>query len=149
MEEKIKVIKVEPKKEPEVVMLNNEYKDLSAAVGGLIQIVYPYSDKVGLMLNDEGKLLGMEPNRSLKDEDGNIYDVIAGTFYVVGLDEENFGSLSEELIEKYMKKFKQPYLYVQLGMGIMEIAIETIGRDDKRKTEDIIKKGQVIDFGPL
>ena len=101
------------------------------------------------MLNDEGKLLGMEPNRSLKDEDGNIYDVIAGTFYIVGLDEENFGSLSEELIEKYMKKFKQPYLYVQLGMGIMEIPIETIGRDDKRKTEDIIKKGQVIDFGPL
>ena len=149
MEEKIKVIKVEPKKEPEVVMLNNEYKDLSAAVGGLIQMVYPYSDKVGLMLNDEGKLLGMEPNRSLKDEDGNIYDVIAGTFYVVGLDEGNFGSLSEELIEKYMKKFKQPYLYVQLGMGIMEIPIETIGRDDKRKTEDIIKKGQVIDFGPL
>lgn len=149
MEEKIKVIKVEPKKEPEVVMLNNEYKDLSAAVGGLIQMVYPYSDKVGLMLNDEGKLLGMEPNRSLKDEDGNIYDVIAGTFYVVGLDEENFGSLSEELIEKYMKKFKQPYLYVQLGMGIMEIPIEIIGRDDKRKTEDIIKKGQVIDFGPL
>ena len=149
MEEKIKVIKVEPKKEPEVVMLNNEYKDLSAAVGGLIQMVYPYSDKVGLMLNDEGKLLGMEPNRSLKDEDGNIYDVIAGTFYIVGLDEENFGSLSEELIEKYMKKFKQPYLYVQLGMGIMEIPIETIGRDDKRKTEDIIKKGQVIDFGPL
>lgn len=149
MEEKIKVIKVEPKKEPEVVMLNNEYKDLSAAVGGLIQMVYPYSDKVGLMLNDEGKLLGMEPNRSLKDEDGNIYDVIAGTFYVVGLDEENFGSLSEELIEKYIKKFKQPYLYVQLGMGIMEIPIETIGRDDKRKTEDIIKKGQVIDFGPL
>ena len=149
MEEKIKVIKVEPKKEPEVVMLNNEYKDLSAAVGGLIQMVYPYSDKVGLMLNDEGKLLGMEPNRLLKDEDGNIYDVIAGTFYVVGLDEENFGSLSEELIEKYMKKFKQPYLYVQLGMGIMEIPIETIGRDDKRKTEDIIKKGQVIDFGPL
>lgn len=149
MEEKIKVIKVEPRKEPEVVMLNNEYKDLSAAVGGLIQVVYPYSDKVGLMMNDEGKLLGMEPNRSLKDEDGNIYDVIAGTFYVVGLDEENFGSLSEELIEKYMKKFKQPYLYVQLGMGIMEIPIETIGRDDKRKTEDIIKKGQVIDFGPL
>ena len=149
MEEKMKVIKVEPRKEPEVVMLNNEYKDLSAAVGGLIQVVYPYSDKVGLMMNDEGKLLGMEPNRSLKDEDGNIYDVIAGTFYVVGLDEEDFGSLSEELIEKYMKKFKQPYLYVQLGMGIMEIPIETIGRDDKRKTEDIIKKGQVIDFGPL
>lgn len=149
MEEKIKVIKVEPRKEPEVVMLNNEYKDLSAAVGGLIQVVYPYSDKVGLMMNDEGKLLGMEPNRSLKDEDGNIYDVIAGTFYVVGLDEEDFGSLSEELIEKYMKKFKQPYLYVQLGMGIMEIPIEIIGRDDKRKTEDIIKKRQVIDFGPL
>lgn len=149
MEEKIKVIKVEPRKEPEVVMLKNEYKDLSAAVDGLIQVVYPYSDKVGLMLNDEGKLLGMEPNRSLKDEDGNIYDVIAGTFYVVGLDEENFGSLSDELIEKYMKEFKQPYMYVQLGMGVLEIPIHIVPPDDKRKTEEVIKKGQVLDFGPL
>lgn len=149
MEEKIKVIKVEPRKEPEVVMLKNEYKDLSAAVGGLIQVVYPYSDKVGLMLNDEGKLLGMEPNRSLKDEDGNIYDVIAGTFYVVGLDEENFGSLSDELIEKHMKEFKQPYMYVQLGIGVLEIPIHIVPPDDKRKTEEVIKKGQVLDFGPL
>lgn len=149
MEEKIKVIKVEPRKEPEVVMLKNEYKDLSVAVGGLIQVVYPYSDKVGLMLNDEGKLLGMEPNRSLKDEDGNTYDIIAGTFYVVGLDEENFGSLSDELIEKYMKEFKQPYMYVQLGMGVLEIPIHIVPPDDKRKTEEVIKKGQVLDFGPL
>ena len=149
MEEKIKVIKVEPRKEPEVVMLKNEYKDLSAAVDGLIQVVYPYSDKVGLMLNDEGKLLGMEPNRSLKDEDGNIYDVIAGTFYVVGLDEENFGSLSDELIEKYMKEFKQPYMYVQLGMGVLEIPIHIVPPNDKRKTEEVIKKGQILDFGPL
>ena len=149
MEEKIKVIKVEPRKEPEVVMLKNEYKDLSAAVGGLIQVVYPYSDKVGLMLNDEGKLLRMEPNRSLKDEDGNIYDVIAGTFYVVGLDEENFGSLSDELIEKYMKEFKQPYMYVQLGMGVLEIPIHIVPPNDKRKTEEVIKKGQILDFGPL
>ena len=148
MEEKIKVIKVEPRKEPEVVMLKNEYKDLSAAVDGLIQVVYPYSDKVGLMLNDEGKLLGMEPNRSLKDEDGNIYDVIAGTFYVVGLDEENFGSLSDELIEKYMKEFKQPYMYVQLGMGVLEIPIHIVPPNDKRKTEEVIKKGQILDFGP-
>lgn len=146
MEEKIKVIKVEPRKEPEVVMLKNEYKDLSAAVGGLIQVVYPYSDKVGLMLNDEGKLLGMEPNRSLKDEDGNTYDIIAGTFYVVGLDEENFGSLSEELIEKYMKEFEQPYVYVRLGMGVLEIPIHMVLPDDKENAEEAIKKVQVLEF---
>ena len=147
MKEKIRVIKVEPQKEPEIVEIANNYEELSDAVGGLIQVVYPYTDKVGLMLNDEGKLLGMKPNRSLKDEDGNLYDIIAGTFYVVGLDEENFCSLSDELIEKYMKEFEQPYVYVRLGMGVLEIPIHMVLPDDKENAEEVIKKVQVLEFG--
>ena len=149
MEERLTVVKVEPQKMPEVVTIGRSLEDLQAAVGGLIQIVYPYTDKVGLLVNDEGKLLGMELNRSLKDDEGNIYDVIAGTFYVIGLDEENFCSLSDEMIEKYMKEFEQPYMYVPLGMGTLEIPIHNVLPDDKQKAEHTIKKGDDIDFGAL
>ena len=46
---------------------------------------YPFADPVGLVLNDEGKLIGLDLNRSLRDEHGEIYDIVASTFLVVGL----------------------------------------------------------------
>ena len=45
----------------------------------------PSADPVGLVCNDEGKLIGLELNRGLRDEHGEIYDIMAGTFLVVGL----------------------------------------------------------------
>lgn len=65
----------------------------------------PFDDPVGLIMNEEGKLLGLTPNRALKDNNGRTYDIIFGDFLVTGLTEENFGSLSDELIEKYTKFF--------------------------------------------
>ena len=47
----------------------------------------------------------LTPNRALKDNNGRTYDIIFGDFLVTGLTEENFGSLSDELIEKYTKFF--------------------------------------------
>lgn len=74
-----------------------------------------------MITNEEGKMCELTPNRALKDENGELYDiifgdflvlgngktydVIAGDFLVVGLIEENFGSLSDELIDKYTKLF--------------------------------------------
>ncbi len=75
-------------------------------VGGLIQALYPFEDAAAIICNDEGKLLGLPWNRPLFDEDGQIYDVIAGTFLVVGLTEDDFGSLSDEQIQKYTEMFQ-------------------------------------------
>ena len=66
-----------------------------------------YIDDVALICNEEGKLIGLPWNRSLFDEEGNLYDVIAGTFLVVGLTEDDFGSLSDEQIEKYTEMFRR------------------------------------------
>ena len=38
-------------------------------------------------------------NRALRDDDGDIYDIIAGDFLVVGLGEDDFCSLSPELMK--------------------------------------------------
>ncbi len=48
--------------------------------------------------------MGLPLNRALWDEDGLMYDVIAGTFLVVGLGEEDFVSLSPRSWRRSMKK---------------------------------------------
>lgn len=140
MEEKLTVVKVEPQKMPVVVTIGSSLDELQKAVGGNIEVVYPYEDYVGLLMNEDGKLLGMELNRALKDEYGQIYDIIAGTFYVVGLGEDDFCSLTDQQIETYLSKYDQPYLYMQMGKGIAEIPLHVIEPDAKSKSGDIIKK---------
>ena len=44
-------------------------------------------------------------NRALRDEDGDIYDVLCGTAFLCGLTAENFGDMPEELTEKYLRLF--------------------------------------------
>ncbi|MBQ8371113.1 MAG: DUF3846 domain-containing protein, partial [Clostridia bacterium] len=57
--------------------------------------------------NDEGKLIGLPWNRPLFDDDGHICDVIAGTFLVVGLSEDDFDSLTDGQIDKFTEVFRQ------------------------------------------
>ena len=147
MEETLTVVKVEPQKMPEVVTIGSSLEELQKAVGGSIEVIYPYEDYVGLLMNEEGKLLGMELNRALKDEYGQIYDIIAGTFYVVGLGEDDFCSLNDQQIETYLNKYDQPYLYMQMGKGIAEIPLHVIEPDAKSKSGDIIKKSNDLKIG--
>lgn len=82
--------------------------------------------------NDEGKLNGSELNRALRDDEGQIYDIVAGDFLVVGLGEENFASLSPELMEKFKKEFHQPEMFVRMGRSVMALPLP----DDKVKAAD-------------
>ena len=114
-QEKLKVLMVEPQKEPCAVEIPAGLKGLQMAVGGYIEAVYPYEEPVALVCNEEGKLLGLDLNRALRDEDGHIYDVLAGTFLVVGLGEEDFASLPDDLMEKFEQKFHTPEEFFQIG----------------------------------
>lgn len=102
----IKALIVEPGKAPYAADIPAGLESLQNLVGGLIQALYPFDDPAAVIANDEGKLLGLPWNRPLFDEDGNIYDILVGTFLVVGLTEDDFGSLSDELIQKYTKYFR-------------------------------------------
>lgn len=122
--EKLTVLVVEPMKEPYVKEIDPGLHALQAEVGGDIAASYPFDDPVGLVLNDEGKLIGLDLNRSLRDEHGEIYDIVAGTFLVVGLGEESFASLPPELAQKYMEHFKQPEQFISLNGQIVSIPVE-------------------------
>ena len=104
----ITVLKVAPHCQPEVVILQNDLRALQKAVSidapyvGLIEIVWLDAETC-ILCNEEGKLIGLEPNRRLG------YDVLCGTFYVTGQDEEgNLTTLSPAAIEKYQTIFTTP-----------------------------------------
>ena len=121
--EKMTVLVVEPLKEPYTKEISAGLSALQAEVSGSIQAVYPYDDPVAVICNEEGKLDGLPLNRALRDEDGELYDVVAGTFLVVGLSEENFSSLSPELTEKYTAQFKTPEQFVSINGKITVIPV--------------------------
>lgn len=84
------VLLVKPFMYPQAVQIGCELEDLQKAVGGDIEATYPFNEPVALVMHDEGKLVGKELNRALRDDDGDIYDIIAGDFLVVGLGEDDF-----------------------------------------------------------
>ena len=107
-EKEIKVLKIAPGKAPEVVMLENTLHSLQVAVSegapnvGLIEIIE--ISEVCILCNEEGKLIGLEPNRRIGR------DILCGTFYLTGQDYESgdLSSLPEHLIEYYSKQFATP-----------------------------------------
>ena len=124
MSDKMKVLVVEPMQEPYTKDIDMGLKSLQNEVGGNIQAVYPFDEEAAIVCNEEGKINGLELNRALYDEDGKIYDILAGTFLVCGLKEDNFGSLPDDLINKFSEQFKQPETFIQVGHDILAIPAE-------------------------
>ena len=122
--EKMTVLVVEPMKEPYVKEIDPGLHALQAEVGGDIAASYPFDDPVGLVLNDEGKLIGLDLNRSLRDEHGEIYDIVAGTFLMVGLGPESFASLPPDMIQKYTEQFTRPELFASINGQIVSVPVE-------------------------
>ena len=108
----ITVLLVNPYEVPKSIEIPADLSAYQKLVGGTIQAISPsMEDPIALICNDEGKLLGLPLNRPLFDDEGNLYDIIAGSFFVTGLSDDDFISLSPELIQKYSELFKTVYLF--------------------------------------
>ena len=75
-------------------------------------------------MDEQGKLDGLPLNRALRDDNGEIYDVVAGSFLVVGLTDEDFGSLTPDQMKAFEEKFHSPEVFVRMGRGIMAIPVD-------------------------
>lgn len=100
MSNELRVLMVEPHKAPYEAKIRDDLTDLQKAVGGYIEIV-SNNDGTLIVCNEEGKLNGMEGNRRIES------DVIAGPFFVVGEQGEDFRSLTEDELAKYKERFKE------------------------------------------
>ncbi len=120
-ENTLTVLVVAPGEKPKVETIDCGLESLQQQVGGYIEAVYPFEEPVGFVCNEEGKINGMQLNRALRDDENSIYDIVSGTFLVVGLGEEDFCSLTPEQIEKYAEHFAEPEMFFMLDGEIQAI----------------------------
>ena len=129
------VLKIAPGQHPQQVEIDNNLKALQEAVGGTIAAVYPFADPVAIICNDDGKLMGLPLNRALRDENGQMYDAVAGDFLVVGLGEEDFASLIPEMAQKYEQLFHQPEVFLKLGNRLLVLPVPDEPPAEKPRTK--------------
>ena len=97
-----RIVFVEPGKPAYAAEIEGTLRAEQRAVGGKIEIVCNQDD-TAILCNEEGKLEGLPANRRI---DGG--GVLVGNFFVIGEGEENFRSLTEEEIQKYLARFAEP-----------------------------------------
>ena len=123
----MRVVMVETGRKAYEMELENGLGSMQRTVGGLIQAAYdPGGRDAALICNEEGKLLELPLNRALRDEDGEIYDAIAGTFFICGAptDSENFTSLTDEQVAYWLGRFAKPEFFVSVNGKLICVPVE-------------------------
>ncbi len=103
-----RVVVVEPGKPAYEKQIGTDYRDLCKEVRGYIECVSYHGDGTLIVCNEEGKLLGMEGNRRFHNG-----SVIAGPFVVIGTAGEDFRSLTDREVQKYLQEYAQPHQITQ------------------------------------
>ena len=112
-EKQIRVLLVRPGQYPEERMVNNTLPALQKLVGGDIETVSPWPDRVCIVCDDEGKLKGKPFNRTL-----GYYDVLAGDFFICGVQDGDFCSLTDTQISRYEKLYHDPQIFLSTSFGL-------------------------------
>lgn len=119
----MQVVIVEPEKKPFVQNIDDTLTSMQQIVGGTIQAVYPFEEPVALICNDEGKLLNLPLNRALRDSNGAIYDIVAGTFFLCAapVDSDCFERLTDEQVQIYLERFAVPEQFIRTSGNIFAL----------------------------
>lgn len=122
----MRILIVEPERRPVVKEIDGSLKAMQSIVGGYIQAIYPFDNSVALVANDEGKLMNLPANRGLRDKNGQIYDIVCGTFFLCGasVDCDRFTSLTQEQIERYQERFHTPEMFFGMDGRIVCLPLE-------------------------
>ena len=122
----MRVLVVEPERRPEVKEIDGSLKSMQEIVGGWIQALFPFDEPLALVCNDEGKLMNLPANRGLRDRNGQIYDIVCGTFFLCGApaDSDHFTSLTPEQIKRYQERFYTPEMFWGMDGRIVCLPLE-------------------------
>lgn len=114
----------------------NGLDEMQKVVGGTIQAIYPFEDNAAVVCNDEGILLGLPFNRSVPGGYGGVF----GTFFVCGLGEDDFCSLTPEQVKTYKKEFHSAEILIgakaktPITLKVQPKAAGGLGREKDRDT---------------
>ncbi len=107
----LKGILVRPGDKPEVIEFGEGYKELQRLVEGNFEMPALFND-VDVVINEEGKFNGSDPNRLLYYR-GQLIDILFGNILIIDANEEGETiSLSAEKINKYMKIFNSEAIFL-------------------------------------
>jgi uncharacterized protein DUF3846 len=106
--DKVLIVMVEPNKRPYKLTVKNDLNTFQGIVGGYVEHISiserPNGSRIGIFLNEEGKLINLPPNRLIIGSMGG--DEFVGTFCIVAHNlEGDTVTLTDVEAEKYIKLF--------------------------------------------
>lgn len=114
----MKVLLLESGKYAQEIEIDGSLESMQNLVGGSIEAVYPFEDRVAVVCDDEGLLKQKVLNRAFTED-----IVIAGTCFICGIGESDFISLSDNLMEKYKQKYYYPELFLRDGNQLQVVQV--------------------------
>jgi len=98
----LRVVMVEPDKPAYETEIADSLKPLQRAVGGRLEVTYPFGEDLVVVSNEESKIEGLPENREVY---GDIYH---GNFFIVGDNHEGeFCSLTDEQVDSMLQRFAE------------------------------------------
>ena len=113
MEEKtITALMVAPGEHPSVTNLCccKQFLDLAVSFGAMepCDVTFmPLSERASILYNREAPLLDLRGNRKIDSQ------ILAGVFYIIGLDHGKLVSLPDDLMEHYMNRLWESEMYTE------------------------------------
>lgn len=96
-------------------LIDNALSTFQKIVGGHIETV-TLPNGVKIVLNEDGKMRGLSPNRAWVDEKLNVLDIFMGNIVAVRSEGENFAGIWEEDIVE-IEKFLKPMFLGMIMLG--------------------------------
>ena len=108
----MKILEVRRGEVPDLKEIDGGLKSMQAVVGGYIEAIYPFDDDIAVVVNEEGKITGLPPNRFLVYKKQNYVEPLCGTLFLCGLKKDSFADIPKKLVDKYTKVFSPDIIYI-------------------------------------
>ena len=97
---------LKPGMDAELISIEPTSKKIGELVGGMVDYTWPIDDTFCIAVNDVGKLEGLPLNRALRNSEGKIIDIYAGTMVILAdHGEEEFDDLTPCEVANLMSRF--------------------------------------------
>lgn len=118
---RMNILLLEPGKRPRSAVITGTLQSMQQVVDGPIQAVYPFAEPVALICNEEGKLRNLPWNRALRDEAGQIYDIVAGTCFLWcrTAGEDSFAGLTDAQLDAFSRRFAALEWFIPTPEGLV------------------------------
>ena len=142
--DKLRVLLLKPGELAEIAEIEDNLESMQRLVEGNIEEYMPFEDAsdprtgdCAIVCNEEGKMLGMELNRGIFDQNGRLQDIIAGPFFIcyAPVESERFLSMPPDLEEKMRKKFELSEQFYVSENGIRSKKMHPVNHDRKHQME--------------